>query len=99
MPGARRTARRRRSRSLRRPSSPMRTGQPRESSELARSLLTYMGAEPARDPVLEKGLELFRLMGSETPAVFDRKLWAGRMMERVIREPALKVPLFRFVDV
>ena len=46
-----------------------------------------------------KGLEIFRLMGTETPAVFDRKWWAGRMMERVMRDPALKVPLFRFVDV
>ncbi len=38
-------------------------------------------------------------MGKETPAVFDRRWWAGRMMERAMREPALKVPLFRFVDV
>ena len=48
---------------------------------------------------MAKGLEIFRLMGTETPAVFDRKWWAGRMMERVMRDPALKVPLFRFVDV
>jgi RHH-type proline utilization regulon transcriptional repressor/proline dehydrogenase/delta 1-pyrroline-5-carboxylate dehydrogenase len=44
-------------------------------------------------------MEIFRLMGTETPALFDRKWWAGRMMERVMRDPALKVPLFRFVDV
>jgi RHH-type proline utilization regulon transcriptional repressor/proline dehydrogenase/delta 1-pyrroline-5-carboxylate dehydrogenase len=58
-----------------------------------------MGPESAHDAVRAKGLEIFRLMGTETPAVFDRKWWAGRMMERVMRDPALKVPLFRFVDV
>ncbi len=58
-----------------------------------------MGSESARDAVVAKGLEIFRLMGTETPTVFDRRWWAGRMMARVMREPALKVPLFRFVDV
>ncbi|HSL91878.1 MAG TPA: hypothetical protein VK863_04445, partial [Candidatus Limnocylindrales bacterium] len=58
-----------------------------------------MGPDSARDAVRAKGLEIFRLMGTETPAVFDRRWWAGRMMERVMRDPALKVPLFRFVDV
>lgn len=58
-----------------------------------------MGSDSARDAVRAKGLEIFRLMGTETPALFDRKWWAGRMMERVMRDPALKVPLFRFVDV
>jgi RHH-type transcriptional regulator, proline utilization regulon repressor / proline dehydrogenase / delta 1-pyrroline-5-carboxylate dehydrogenase len=38
-------------------------------------------------------------MGAETLALFDRGWWAGRMMERVMRDPSLKVPLFRFVDV
>lgn len=58
-----------------------------------------MGPDSAGDAVLAKGLEIFRLMGTETPALFDRRWWAGRMMERVMRDPSLKVPLFRFVDV
>jgi RHH-type proline utilization regulon transcriptional repressor/proline dehydrogenase/delta 1-pyrroline-5-carboxylate dehydrogenase len=58
-----------------------------------------MESDSAQDAVRAKGLEIFRLMGTETPAVFDRKWWAGRMMERVMCDPALKVPLFRFVDV
>jgi RHH-type proline utilization regulon transcriptional repressor/proline dehydrogenase/delta 1-pyrroline-5-carboxylate dehydrogenase len=58
-----------------------------------------MEADPAHDAVRAKGLEIFRLMGTGTPAVFDRGWWAGRMMERVMRDPALKVPLFRFIDV
>ena len=58
-----------------------------------------METDSARNVVLTKGLEIFRLMGAETPALFDRGWWAGRMMERVMLDPSLKVPLFRFVDV
>ncbi len=58
-----------------------------------------MELRAGRDAVRAKGLEIFRLMGNETPALFDRRRWAGRAMERVMRDPALKVPLFRFVDV
>ena len=58
-----------------------------------------VGTDSARDAVKAKGLEIFRRMGADTPALFDRGWWAGRMMERVMRDPSLKVPLFRFVDV
>jgi RHH-type transcriptional regulator, proline utilization regulon repressor / proline dehydrogenase / delta 1-pyrroline-5-carboxylate dehydrogenase len=58
-----------------------------------------MGPGSVQDVVKKKGLEIFRLMGGETPALFDKGWWAGRMMERVMRDPSLKVPLFRFVDV
>ncbi|MBP2679547.1 MAG: rocA [Deltaproteobacteria bacterium] len=58
-----------------------------------------MGPDSVQDIVKTKGLEIFRLMGGETPALFDKGWWAGRMMERVMRDPSLKVPLFRFVDV
>ena len=58
-----------------------------------------MGPDTAQDVIKAKGLEIFRLMGAETPTLFDRGWWAGRMMERVMRDPSLKVPLFRFVDV
>ena len=49
--------------------------------------------------VVEKGLEIFRLMESEPPAVFDKKFWAGKMMEAAMEQPELKVALFRFIDV
>jgi RHH-type proline utilization regulon transcriptional repressor/proline dehydrogenase/delta 1-pyrroline-5-carboxylate dehydrogenase len=58
-----------------------------------------MGTDSARDAIRAKGLEIFRRMEAETPVLFDRGWWAGRMMERVMRDPSLKVPLFRFVDV
>src|SRR3989442_1034866 len=34
-----------------------------------------------------------------TPRLFDRKWWTGRLLERAIRDDALKVQLFRFIDV
>ncbi|MGB7629796.1 MAG: proline dehydrogenase family protein [Candidatus Deferrimicrobium sp.] len=52
-----------------------------------------------RDAVLEKGLEIFRLMDAEPPAVFNKKFWAGKMMEAAMDHPELKVALFRFIDV
>jgi len=58
-----------------------------------------MVPDTAQDVIKAKGLEIFRLMGAETPVLFDRGWWAGRMMESVMRDPSLKVPLFRFVDV
>lgn len=58
-----------------------------------------MGPDTAQDVIKARGLEIFRLIGAETPTLFDRGWWAGRMMERVMRDPSLKVPLFRFVDV
>jgi RHH-type transcriptional regulator, proline utilization regulon repressor / proline dehydrogenase / delta 1-pyrroline-5-carboxylate dehydrogenase len=51
------------------------------------------------DPVIEKGLEIFRLMEAEPPAVFNKKFWAGKMMEAAMNHPELKVALFRFIDV
>jgi RHH-type proline utilization regulon transcriptional repressor/proline dehydrogenase/delta 1-pyrroline-5-carboxylate dehydrogenase len=49
--------------------------------------------------VVQKGIEIFRLMESEPPAVFDKKFWAGKMMEAAMEQPELKVALFRFIDV
>ncbi|HSB70648.1 MAG TPA: proline dehydrogenase family protein, partial [Candidatus Methylomirabilis sp.] len=51
------------------------------------------------DPVVEKGLEIFRLMEAEPPAVFNKKFWAGKMMQAAMDHPELKVALFRFIDV
>ena len=40
-----------------------------------------MGPDSAKDAVKTKGLEIFRLMGAETPAIFGRGWWAGRMIQ------------------
>ncbi|MCM2359692.1 MAG: proline dehydrogenase family protein [Geobacteraceae bacterium] len=49
--------------------------------------------------IRNRGLEIFRLMEAAPPAVFDRKRWAGMLMELAMADPDLKVRLFRFVDV
>jgi len=49
--------------------------------------------------VVQKGLELFRLMGEEPPGIFDRRHWAGELMRLAMERPELKVRLFRFIDV
>lgn len=51
------------------------------------------------DDIRTKGLEIFRLMEAAPPAVFDRKRWAGMLMNLAMADPDLKVRLFRFVDV
>jgi RHH-type proline utilization regulon transcriptional repressor/proline dehydrogenase/delta 1-pyrroline-5-carboxylate dehydrogenase len=58
-----------------------------------------MRSVPARDPVAEKGMEIFERMREEPPSVFNRKRWAGRALEAAMRDPDFKVRLFRFVDV
>ncbi|KAF0220475.1 MAG: proline dehydrogenase / delta 1-pyrroline-5-carboxylate [Geobacteraceae bacterium] len=55
------------------------------------------GAEQGR--IVEKGLEIFRLMEAEPPVVFDKRRWAGELMDLAMRDPSLKVQLFRFIDV
>ncbi|MBE0568782.1 MAG: proline dehydrogenase family protein [Deltaproteobacteria bacterium] len=49
--------------------------------------------------VTRNGMEIFRLMEEDTPAVFSRKVLAGRMMDAAMARPAFKVALFRFIDV
>ena len=52
-----------------------------------------------RDAAVEKGLEIFRLMEAEPPAVFNKQFWAGKLMEAAMDHPELKIALFRFIDV
>jgi RHH-type transcriptional regulator, proline utilization regulon repressor / proline dehydrogenase / delta 1-pyrroline-5-carboxylate dehydrogenase len=52
-----------------------------------------------QEKILKKGLEIFSLMEAEPPAVFDRRRWAGELIDLVMQDPDLKVRLFRFIDV
>lgn len=58
-----------------------------------------MDSAGVRDPVVEKGREIFERMRGERPSVFDGKRWTGKAMRAAMRDPDLKVRLFRFVDV
>ncbi len=55
--------------------------------------------DTAVDEIRAQGREIFRLMETATPAVFDRKRWGGMLMNLAMADPDLKVRLFRFVDV
>jgi RHH-type transcriptional regulator, proline utilization regulon repressor / proline dehydrogenase / delta 1-pyrroline-5-carboxylate dehydrogenase len=47
----------------------------------------------------EIGHELYTSMSGEVPSFFDRKRWAGRLMDWGMRDDNFRVRLFRFIDV
>lgn len=49
--------------------------------------------------VRKTGLWLYDLIEGETPSIFKKEYWAGKVMERCMKDEAFKVELFRFVDV
>ncbi|MCX5671012.1 MAG: proline dehydrogenase family protein [Planctomycetota bacterium] len=59
---------------------------------------------PTLDPgqvdreVLALGERLHQEMAGQTPGVFNRAYWEGRLMEWAMRDPAFKIDLLRFVD-
>ncbi|MDA8408330.1 MAG: proline dehydrogenase family protein, partial [Deltaproteobacteria bacterium] len=56
-------------------------------------------SENIEDKVKIVGREIYSLIGEEVPSLFDRKTWNGRLSDWVMKGDALKVSLFRFVDV
>jgi RHH-type proline utilization regulon transcriptional repressor/proline dehydrogenase/delta 1-pyrroline-5-carboxylate dehydrogenase len=60
---------------------------------------------PSLDPdqvdreVLSLGQRMYQEMAGQTPGIFNRSYWEGRLMEWAMRDPAFKVDLLRFVDV
>ena len=49
--------------------------------------------------VLKTGLWLYDLIEGETPSIFKKEYWSGKVMDRCMRDDAFRVELFRFVDV
>ena len=49
--------------------------------------------------ILGLGERFHREMAGQTPGIFDRSYWEGRLMEWAMRDPAFKVDLLRFIDV
>ena len=59
-----------------------------------------MGDTPASEgEVLRLGQELYAKMQGETPGVFNKDYWQGRVLEWAMKDPSFKVDMFRFVDV
>ena len=45
------------------------------------------------------GEDLWSRMKGETPGVFNKDFWQGRILEWAMKDPSFKVDMFRFVDV
>jgi RHH-type transcriptional regulator, proline utilization regulon repressor / proline dehydrogenase / delta 1-pyrroline-5-carboxylate dehydrogenase len=45
------------------------------------------------------GLRLYQLIADETPSVFRKDYWMGKVMDWCMQDEAFKVEMFRFVDV
>ena len=58
-----------------------------------------MPHSPSRDEIVSRGLELFRLMEAEPPALFKKDWWVGRVLQMTMSDPQFKLNLFRFIDV
>ena len=49
--------------------------------------------------ILERGRELFGVIGDEAPSVFNKDWWTGRLMDWSMSHEDFKLQLFRFIDV
>jgi RHH-type proline utilization regulon transcriptional repressor/proline dehydrogenase/delta 1-pyrroline-5-carboxylate dehydrogenase len=58
-----------------------------------------MGTDPLQEDIVRKGMEIFRLMEEEPPALFRRNWWVGQLLGMTMGDPQLKLNLFRFIDV
>jgi RHH-type proline utilization regulon transcriptional repressor/proline dehydrogenase/delta 1-pyrroline-5-carboxylate dehydrogenase len=56
-------------------------------------------ARASEKQINELGKEIFRRMKGETPSVFKKDWWSGKMMDWSMKDEAFKVEMFRFVDV
>lgn len=49
--------------------------------------------------ILARGKEFFKSISGESPSIFNKSWWTGKVMDFAMREENFKVQLFRFVDV
>ena len=56
-------------------------------------------ARASEDVIEEYGREVFDRMEGETPSVFKKDWWSGKMMDFSMQDQDFKVQMFRFVDV
>ncbi|HET6516223.1 MAG TPA: L-glutamate gamma-semialdehyde dehydrogenase [Thermodesulfovibrionales bacterium] len=45
------------------------------------------------------GLRIYAEVKGETPSIFERKRWLGRIMELAMKDESFKIALFKFIDV
>ncbi len=56
-------------------------------------------ARASEKDVMRVGSEIFKRMKGETPSVFRKDWWSGKMMDWSMKDDDFKVEMFRFVDV
>ncbi len=56
-------------------------------------------ARASEKDIARLGKEVFQRMKGETPSVFRKDYWSGKMMEWSMKDEAFKIEMFRFVDV
>ncbi|UCG14398.1 MAG: L-glutamate gamma-semialdehyde dehydrogenase [Deltaproteobacteria bacterium] len=49
--------------------------------------------------IIDRGKEFFATIRGESPSIFDKGWWTGKVMDWSMRNEGFKVQLFRFVDV
>ncbi|MBM4034753.1 MAG: aldehyde dehydrogenase family protein [Planctomycetes bacterium] len=49
--------------------------------------------------ILSRGRELFRHIGKESPSIFNKAHWVGKVLDWCMGNERFKVQLFRFIDV
>ena len=58
-----------------------------------------MDRDRLEERILDRGKELFATLGRETPSVFNKDWWTGRLMDWSMSHEDFKLQLFRFIDV
>ena len=49
--------------------------------------------------IIERGRQFFASIKGETPSIFDKEHWIGKVMDRIMKSEDFKVQMFRFIDV
>lgn len=49
--------------------------------------------------VIERGREFYTSISGESPSIFDKSWWTGKVMDWSMKNEDFKIQLFRFVDV
>lgn len=58
-----------------------------------------MDRQRLNEGITRRGEEFFNLIGKETPSLFDRGHWMGKIMDWCMNDLTFKVQMLRFVDV
>ncbi len=58
-----------------------------------------MDPDQIQTRILTRGREFFAALGNETPSIFKKNYWTGKVMDWSMSHEDFKVQLFRFIDV